>query len=106
MTNNNTGIRVKENKGRACFSPSLIITIFRLSLTFAYLCLVKARSLIGYVLPEYVDGDDADPTRIDCVDKYITDALAKHHAYTAKLNSVQSRALSASSLPATTITYL
>jgi hypothetical protein len=62
--------------------------------------LVKARSLLGYVLAEYVDGDDADPTRTDCVDKYIMDALAKHHAYTAKSNRVQSRALSASSLQA------
>lgn len=40
MTNNNTGIRVKENKGRACLSPSLIITIFHLCLTFAYCSLV------------------------------------------------------------------
>jgi hypothetical protein len=61
--------------------------------------LVKARSLIGYVLAEYVDGDGADSTRTDCVDKYIIDALAKHHAYTAKSNRVQSRAPSASSLP-------
>ncbi len=30
MTNNSTGIRVKENKGRACLSPSLLITIFYL----------------------------------------------------------------------------
>ncbi len=48
--------------------------------------LVKARLLIGYVLAEYVDGDDADPTRTDCVDKYIMNALAKHHAYTVKAN--------------------
>jgi hypothetical protein len=68
--------------------------------------LVKARSLIGYVLAEYVDGDDADPTRTDCVDKYIMDALTKHHAYTAKSSRGQSRALSASSLPATTISNL
>ncbi len=40
MTNNNTGIRVKENKERARLSPSLIITIFHLSLTFAYCSLV------------------------------------------------------------------
>ncbi len=30
IANNNSGIRVKENKGRACLSPSLIITIFHL----------------------------------------------------------------------------
>ena len=63
--------------------------------------LVKAKSLLGYVLAEYVDGDDADPTRTDCVDKYLMDALAKHHAYTAKANRVQSRSQSTSSLPAT-----
>ena len=50
--------------------------------------LVKARSLIGYVLAEYVDGDDADPTRTDCVDKYIMDALVKHHAYSAKAKHI------------------
>ncbi len=61
--------------------------------------LVKAKSLIGYVLAEYVDGDGADPTRTDCVDKYIMDALAKHHAYTAKSHRAHSRAQSASSLP-------
>jgi hypothetical protein len=37
---------------------------------------VKARSLVGYVLAEYVEGDDADPTRTDCVDKCIMNALA------------------------------
>ena len=53
--------------------------------------LVKARSLLGYILAEYVDGDDADPTRTDCVDKYLMDALAKHHAYTAKSKATRSQ---------------
>jgi hypothetical protein len=44
----------------------------------------KASALLGYVLAEYVDGDEADPTRTDCVDKYVMDALDKHHAYTSK----------------------
>ncbi len=35
----------------------------------------KASALLGYVLVEYVDGDEADPTRTDCVDKYVMDAL-------------------------------
>ncbi len=43
ITNNNTGIRVKENKGRACLSPSPIIAIFHLHLTFA-LCVLVALS--------------------------------------------------------------
>ncbi len=38
--NNNTGIRVKENKGRVCLSPSLIITIFHLHLTLRTCSLV------------------------------------------------------------------
>jgi hypothetical protein len=46
----------------------------------------KASALLGYVLAEYVDGDEADPTRTDCVDKYVMDALEKHHAYTSKIN--------------------
>ena len=46
--------------------------------------LTKANALLGYVLAEYVDGDDAEPTRSDCVDKYVTDAMQKHVAYTSK----------------------
>ena len=44
----------------------------------------KASALLGYVLAEYVDGDNADPTRTDCVDIYVMDALQKHDAYTSK----------------------
>ncbi len=36
--------------------------------------LIKASALLGYVLVEYVDGDDAKPTRSNCVDKYVMDA--------------------------------
>ena len=46
--------------------------------------LTKASALLGYVLAEYVDGDDAEPTRSDCVDKYVMDAMQKHVAYTSK----------------------
>jgi hypothetical protein len=46
--------------------------------------LTKASALLGYVLAEYVDGDDAEPTRSDCVDKYVMDAMHKHIAYTSK----------------------
>ncbi len=44
----------------------------------------KASALLGYVLAEYFDGDEADPTRTDCVDIYVMDALKKHVAYTSK----------------------
>jgi hypothetical protein len=46
--------------------------------------ITKARCLLGYVLAEYVDGDAEEPTRIDCVDKYIMDAMHKHLAYSSK----------------------
>ncbi len=46
--------------------------------------LTKANALLGYVLAEYVDGDAAELTRSDCVDKYVMDAMQKHVAYTSK----------------------
>jgi hypothetical protein len=44
-----------------------------------------ADKLIGYILAEYIDGDDAEPTRSDCVDRYIFNALEKHAAYMLKI---------------------
>ena len=46
--------------------------------------MTKANTLIGYILAEYIDGDDAEPTRSDCVDRYAFHALEKHHAYMLK----------------------
>ncbi len=60
--------------------------------------LAKAKALLGFVLAEYIDGDDEEPTRTDCVEKYMMDALAKHHAYTEKSSRNQQRSQSASSL--------
>ena len=51
--------------------------------------IAKARSLLGYVLAEYVDGDDQEPTRTDCVDKYVMDAMHKHLAYSSKATRSQ-----------------
>jgi hypothetical protein len=51
---------------------------------YAGKCLTKTSALLGYFLAEYVDGDDADPTRTDCVDKYVMNALHKHLAYKSK----------------------
>ena len=45
-----------------------------------------ADKLIGYILAEYIDGDDAEPTRSDCVDRYIFNALEKHAAYMLKIH--------------------
>ncbi len=47
--------------------------------------MTMADKLIGYILAEYIDGDDAEPTRSDCVDRYIFNALAKHAAYMLKM---------------------
>ncbi len=46
--------------------------------------ITKANKLIGYILAEYIDGDDAEPTRSDCVDRYAFQALEKHNTFTLK----------------------
>jgi hypothetical protein len=46
--------------------------------------MTKADKLIGYILAEYIDGDDAEPTRSDCVDRYAFHALDKHSAHMTK----------------------
>jgi hypothetical protein len=51
--------------------------------------MTKADKLIGYILAEYINGDDAEPTRSDCVDRYAFHALEKHYAYMAKTRQTQ-----------------
>ncbi len=46
--------------------------------------MTKAEAYLGYILAEYVDGDEAEPTRSDCVDRYIMNALQKHEAFLHK----------------------
>ncbi len=46
--------------------------------------MTKADKLIGYILAEYIDGDDSEPTRLDCVDRYAFHALEKHQAFEAR----------------------
>ena len=41
----------------------------------------KSASLLGYIVAQYIDGDDEEPTRTECVDLYVEDALPKHRAY-------------------------
>jgi hypothetical protein len=48
----------------------------------------KANKLIGYILAEYTDGDDADPTRSDCVDRYAFHAVEKHQNFLLKTSPV------------------
>ncbi len=43
--------------------------------------LTKSGKLLGYILAQYIDGDEEDPTRTECVDLYIEDAVPKQRAY-------------------------
>jgi hypothetical protein len=46
--------------------------------------MTMTNKLIGYILAGYIDGDDTEPTRSDCVDRYAFHPLEKHHAYMLK----------------------
>jgi hypothetical protein len=60
--------------------------------------LTKSKVLLGYILAQYIDGDDEEPTRTECVDLYIENAIEKLKAYLYKL--ANSRQLSnAKSMP-------
>ncbi len=54
--------------------------------------LTKAKFLLGYILAQYIDGDDAEPTRTECVDLYIENAMEKLKAYVFKLQQTKSYA--------------
>jgi hypothetical protein len=64
--------------------------------------ITKAKSLRGYIIAQYIDGDDEEPERTHCVNTYMTNALAKHSSYEGK-RMENSAALSkrTSSRPAT-----
>jgi hypothetical protein len=47
--------------------------------------LTKSKALLGYILAQYIDGDDEESTRSDCVDLYIENAIDKLKAYLFKL---------------------
>ena len=47
--------------------------------------LTKSKALLEYILAQYIDGDDEEPTRSDCVDLYIENAIEKLKAYLFKL---------------------
>ena len=51
--------------------------------------LTKSKALLGYILAQYIDGDDEEPTRSDCVDLYIENAIEKLKAYLFKLSQSQ-----------------
>jgi hypothetical protein len=48
----------------------------------------KSKVLLGYILAQYIDGDEEEPTRSDCVDIYIENALDKLKAYVFKLQQL------------------
>jgi hypothetical protein len=50
--------------------------------------LTKSGRLLGYIVAQYIDGDDEDPIRTECVDLYIEDALPKHQAYLHRQDKV------------------
>ncbi len=51
--------------------------------------LTKSRALLGYILAQYIDGEDEEPTRSECVDLYIENAIEKLNAYLFKLQRLQ-----------------
>jgi hypothetical protein len=46
--------------------------------------ITKANCFRGYIVAQYIDGDDQDPERTQCVDEYMDDALEKFSRYEAK----------------------
>lgn len=50
--------------------------------------ITKSKVLLGYILAQYIDGDDEEPTRSDCVDDYIENAIEKLKAYLFKLQQI------------------
>ena len=54
--------------------------------------LTKSKCLLGYILAQYIDGDDEEPTRTDCVDLYIENAIEKLKAYVFKQQQLQLKA--------------
>jgi hypothetical protein len=37
--------------------------------------LTKSKVLLGYIVAQYIDGDEEEPTRTDCVDLYVENAM-------------------------------
>jgi hypothetical protein len=58
--------------------------------------ITKAKSYLGFIVAQYIDGDDKDPERIQCVDEYMSDALENFSRLEAK------RANNSAALPQTT----
>jgi hypothetical protein len=61
--------------------------------------ITKANKLVGYILAEYIDGDDTEPTRSDCVDRYAFLALEKHNTFTLKCSALKEARTTPKSAP-------
>ncbi len=61
--------------------------------------ITKSKVLIGYILARYIDGNDEEPTRSDCVDDYIENAIEKLNAYLFKLKQLERVKVSKGMLP-------
>ena len=55
--------------------------------------LTKSKVLLGYIVAQYIDGDEEEPTRTDCVDLYVENAMEKFKAYVFKLQKSKSYAV-------------
>jgi hypothetical protein len=51
--------------------------------------ITKANSCKGYIVAQYIYGDDEEPERTVCVDEYIANALKKHATYLANAAAKQ-----------------
>jgi hypothetical protein len=47
----------------------------------------------GYIVAQYIDGDEEEPTRTECVDLYVENAMEKLKAYVFKLQQSKSSAI-------------
>ncbi len=61
--------------------------------------ITKSKVLIGCILAQYIDGDDEEPTRSDCVDDFIENAIEKLQAYLFKLKVLERVKVSKRMLP-------
>jgi hypothetical protein len=61
-----------------------------------------AKCFRGYILAQYINGDDEDPQRTVCVDEYMTNALERNALYEA--NCAVKQALKSQGPPASSAT--
>ena len=51
--------------------------------------ITRSKCLMGYILAQYINGDEEDPERTVCVDEYMTNALARNATYEANCAAKQ-----------------